>query len=564
MKTLTTVVIALALAVATSVAQEISSTAASDNRAHMMSPGLQSVSFDQVVQRIVQRERETVERMQHLHPMVETYIQTLRSDADHRAIPASDRYFLRRLDLSDGADGSFMPAPPIIKRLLHGVARLEKTEFDARGFAQMMLVDDDFQASAYNFTLVRREFLGEVRCLVLDVQPKKDTGDGRFMGRIWVEDRDYNIVRLNGTYSPQRSNSYYFHFDSWRLNLRPGIWLPVYVYSEESGRNARYARPFHFKSQSRVWGYDLKQSGRRNEFAEIEIDPLDNVRDQSQGVQDPTPLQAQRLWERQAEDNAVERLEKVGLLAPEGEVDKVLETVVYNLAVTSNLDIVPEVRCRVLLTSPLESFTIGHTIVVSRGLLDVLPDEPALAMVLAHEVGHIALGHRVDTQLSFTDRFFFPDEKTLAHLDFNRDHDQEAAADREALSLLEHSPYKDKLASAGLFLKTLQARAPELKNLIHAHLGNGLAGGSALRMSALLHAAPTLNPRSVDQIAALPLGARIKLDPWSDRVELAKNGPERVLFADEKKPFEVMPFFPHLTRLPASSGETVASLPLGK
>ncbi len=39
----------------------------------------------------------------------------------------------------------------------------------------------------------------------------------------------------------------------------------------------------------------------------------------------------------------------------------------------------------------------------------------------------------------------------------------------EALELLANSPYKDKLANAGLFLKALQERAPELKNLIRPH-----------------------------------------------------------------------------------------------
>ncbi len=68
-----------------------------------------------------------------------------------------------------------------------------------------------------------------------------------------------------------------------------------------------------------------------------------------------------------------------------------------------------------LLTTPLESFTIGHTIVVSRGLLDVLPDEASLAMVLARELGHIALGHQLDTRLAFNDRMFFADEDTFAN-----------------------------------------------------------------------------------------------------------------------------------------------------
>ena len=79
----------------------------------------------------------------------------------------------------------------------------------------------------YDFRYVRREFLGDVRCLVFDVTPKKDAGKGRFLGRIWVEDQDFNIVRLNGTYAPRPRNAYFFHMDSWRLNLIPGYWVPA-------------------------------------------------------------------------------------------------------------------------------------------------------------------------------------------------------------------------------------------------------------------------------------------------------------------------------------------------
>ena len=61
---------------------------------------------------------------------------------------------------------------------------------------------DDFDRAHYDFKYVHREFLGDVRCIVFDVTPKKDAGKGRFLGRIWVEDQDYNIVRLNGTYAP--------------------------------------------------------------------------------------------------------------------------------------------------------------------------------------------------------------------------------------------------------------------------------------------------------------------------------------------------------------------------
>src|SRR5205807_2627332 len=119
---------------------------------------------------------------------------------------------------------------------------------------------------------------------------------------------------------------------------------------------------------------------------------------------DLSPIQAQRSWDRQAEDNVIDRLERIGLIAPRGEVDKALDTVINNLEVTNNIDLEPDVRCRVMMTSTLESFTVGHTIVMSRGLIDVVPDEASLATMLAHELSHAILGHRIDSSYAFFDQ----------------------------------------------------------------------------------------------------------------------------------------------------------------
>jgi hypothetical protein len=88
------------------------------------------------------------------------------------------------------------------------------------------------------------------------------------------------------------------------------------------------------------------------------------------------------------------------------------------------------------------------------------------------------------------------------------------------------------------------------------HLGNSLAAGKSIRMSALLASAPELDQKRLDQIAALPLGGRIKVDPWSDQVELSKAKPVALTSAHEKMEFEITPVFPYLTRL--SVGEKVA------
>ena len=518
-----------------------------------------AASLGDVIDRMVQREHLFLAQMRHMHPMVETYIQDLKADSSDNPQPVKDHYFLGRLDMTDGPeDTSFTGQPGFGQRMLAKLTGVYSMHFLPLGFAQMVVLDTDFQKKYYNFTFVRREFLGEVRCLVIDVEPRAGEKIPRFKGRIWVEDQEYNIVRFNGTYAPPPKINFYFHFDSWRLNMRPGTWLPAYIYTEEQNLKTGLSKTLHFKAQTRLWGYDVKGLSRNEEFTQILVDSPQSVKDQTEAAADATPVVAERMWERQAEDNAVDRIQKIGLLAPPGEVDKVLLTVVNNLLVTNNIDLQGDVRCRVLLTAPLESFTIGHTIIISRGLLDVLPDEASLAMILSHELAHVVLGHRFDTKLAFNDRMFFPDEASFQNLAFRRSEKEEEAADTKALEMLKNSPYKDKLGSAGLFLKALQEKAPDLPNLLHSHLGNSIADRKTIRMASLMATAPALEANRTDQIAALPLGGRIKVDPWSDQVELAKGKPVALNSAREKMPFEITPPFPFLTRISTPGADKVA------
>jgi hypothetical protein len=331
------------------------------------------------------------------------------------------------------------------------------------------------------------------------------------------------------------------------LNLQPGLWLPAYIYSEESKLPNQQKHHLLLKAQTRFWGYDLQHAGHQEEFTDVTVE-APAVEDQSHTKRDASPVEAERDWSRLAEQNVLERLEKAGLLARPGEVDKILATVINNLEVTNGIDIQPPVRARVLLTTPLESFTVGHTVIVSRGLLDVLPDEATLATVLAHELAHITLGHRFDTEYAFNDRLLFPDEATLRRLDFHRNPQQESDADQRALKLLQNSPYKDKLPSAGLFLSLLKLRSQDMPNLIRAHLGNSMYAGQQLRLGELIAQAPALAPRQIDQLPALPLGSRIRVNPWNDQIELTKNPPVRLNSPEEKMSFELTPMVPYLTR----------------
>jgi hypothetical protein len=544
-------------------AQPAGSQPANPATAPAAGPSGPATTMDEVVDRSIAREHALMDMLKNRNPLVETYLQNLKPDPQLGAVPSQDHYFLGRLDLGQSIDRRdyLTKDESFEKNLLGGVSKLFKFEYKPMGFSWMIFVDrEDFDRAHYGFKYVRREFVGDVRCLVFDVTPKKDAGKGRFLGRIWVEDQDYNIVRLNGTYAPRPRNAMYFHMDSWRLNLIPGYWVPAYIYSEEGDFSYGAKDRMAFKAQSRIWGYDLKKGSKEDELTQVRVD---SVKDETPSTADASPLEAQRQWQQQAEDNVIERLTESGLVAPEGEVDKVLQTVVNNLIVTNNIELPRPVRTRVMLTSPLETFSVGNTIVVSRGLVDVLPDEASLAMVLSHELAHIVLGHNLGSKFAFNDRMLFTDESTYSNFGFRHNPDEETAADTKAMDLLKNSPYAQKLDVPSLFLKELVVRAPELSALLTAHLGNGFTDdkGQLTRLTALTTMGPALDPNKLDQIAALPMGGRVKLNAWTNRVELAKTAPVAITSARDKMPFEVTPFFPRLSRLTgdAVSGSTTSA-----
>jgi len=510
---------------------------------------------DRLLDQIVGREKVFLDSAKTRTPIIETYIQEAEgTDADPR--PTKDHYFLGRFRLGDslGYETLIERSDPPPQKAGHFSQKPRPMTFLPRGFAQMAVIDlQDFNRQTYNFEYVRREFLGEVRCLVFDVLPRNRAQPGKFVGRIWVEDHDNSIVRFNGTYvqalaqkgiTPER----YFHFDSWRVNVGPAMWVPAQIYVEEEGtvgQGGKAGTP-RFKAQTRIWDYAAAPLNKIDELTSILIENGSAVKD-DQASKDASPLESQRSWERQAEENLLARLEKGGLLAPPGPVDEVLNTVVNNLIVSANLNV--EAHCRVMLTTPIETFSIGHTIVISRGLIDVLPDEASLAMVLADELSHIALGHHTQTQFAFNNQTMLSDAELLQKFHFQRTPEEMLSAGQKTIEIMKASPYQ-KMANAGLFLKEMASRGSTLPRLLQANLGNQFANAEALnRLATFAASAPALEENKIEQIAALPLGSRVKVNPWNNQITLVKTRPISLLSAREKMPFEITPFALYLTRV---------------
>ena len=513
--------------------------------------------LNEVVARIIARENQAMETIRGYSPLVETYIQRVNNNTGKDAgwEPAGDRYFIGRADFSKGLN-----LEPIEARndnpLRQAFVDLNRffdfgIEYLPKGFLQMIYPDTNgLNIRTYTFAYVRREFLGEVRTLVFDVTPSKKAGKGRFMGRIWVDDESFTIVRFNGSYSGGNDSSRKFDFDSWRVNAGPNLWLPAFIYSEENAPKYLLTGAISSKAQTRLWGYNIGRTHEEQELSRVLIESTEPVIDKSQQNTDLTPLQQKRAWGLQAENNIIDRLQRQGLIAPRGEVDKILETVVNNLEVTNNLNLDPDVRCRVLMTSTIESFAVGRTIVLSRGLVDVLPDEASLAAIIAKELGHVVLDRKTDTRYAFYDRLIrFDEKKTFQHFDFARGREEDAAAGAKAAELLKNSPYKDQLRTAGMFIAELQKRSREIPNLISPRLGASIL----IRPSV---AADTEDKPDANQIVALPLGGRVKLDPWDDTLDLLKSKPVGSITEREKMPFEITPFVLYLTRVTSEPPKT--------
>jgi hypothetical protein len=507
------------------------------------------IVLDDFVDSVIQQERRLTDLMRSFKPIIETYIQEEGSAPRFQKgiTPNGDDYFLSRLNLT-GNSPSVLPFADE-ETWYQGAEKYfvqDPLPFSQVAFAQALFPDfGHFDRQNYHFEFVRWEILGEVRCAAIDVRPRGNSKKRGFVGRIWVEDRTYGIVRFTGTFTSKGLSRRAFHFDSWRLNALSTWWMPAYVYTEESKPSDLSGDKLWFRAQSRVWGYDLQNAGDHRVNANRMPDSP------AGGDANPhSPAYTEDETTYPTEDIVVERSQAAGLMAPDGEVNRILETVVNNLLITNKLDI-SGIRCRVLLTTPLESFVMGRTIVLSRGLLDVLPDEAALAAVLAHELAHVVLGHTVIPGNSTGFAWPFPDSQIFAALDFHFTRTQEADANKEGMELFSKSPYKEQFVSVGLFLKALEASSGRFPILLHGRFSNDFGSSSLVGVQARAVSRKLPKTDRLDQISALPLGSRIVVDPWSGRIEMRKSKPVPLLSKAEKIPFEVTPFYPYLKRLDA-------------
>jgi len=90
--------------------------------------------------------------------------------------------------------------------------------------------------SQYNFKYVGKERIEELDLYVFDVTPKvmpKKSTERFFVGRIWVDDRDVQIVKAKGKAGPETKTNKFPTVETYREQIDGKYWFPTYVYADD-------------------------------------------------------------------------------------------------------------------------------------------------------------------------------------------------------------------------------------------------------------------------------------------------------------------------------------------
>jgi len=221
-----TAVLAATILVPLDLAARLGSSGASPQGRSALDTTPPPIPVDQIIQKFSERESEFKRERDNF-----TYTQT---------------FDFQTLDMDGQPDGEYRLISDILftpagKRYEHVVeapvstiTRLlftQEDEDDLRNIQPFVLTAD--QLPKYDVKYVGKEQIDELTCYVFEVAPKKiEKKDRYFQGRVWVEDRDLNIVKSAGKVAYQEkkgSDQQFPHFETYRENIEGRFWFPTYT-----------------------------------------------------------------------------------------------------------------------------------------------------------------------------------------------------------------------------------------------------------------------------------------------------------------------------------------------
>jgi hypothetical protein len=127
--------------------------------------------------------------------------------------------------------------------------RIEKiTFFPASTLVELQITSEDMKDLAgvqpfalttedlpkYQIDYVGKEKVDELNTYLFSVKPKQFVkGERYFQGRIWVDDQDLQVVKVQGQAVPEVGDQKFPHFESYRENIDGRYWFPTYIYADD-------------------------------------------------------------------------------------------------------------------------------------------------------------------------------------------------------------------------------------------------------------------------------------------------------------------------------------------
>ncbi len=191
-----------------------------------------AMPVEQIIQKFAQREEEFRKERDNFTYTQMFVIQTIdmdgQPDGEHRMTsdilftPAGKRYE----KVTDAP-------PPTLQRI-----SLSQQDLDDLEHVQPFVLTTA-ELPKYNVTYVGREQLDELSTYVFDVAPKAIEKSQRyFQGRIWVDDKDLNIVKTDGKAVPdikkKGQENVFPRFETFRENIEGRFWFPTYTRSNDT------------------------------------------------------------------------------------------------------------------------------------------------------------------------------------------------------------------------------------------------------------------------------------------------------------------------------------------
>jgi hypothetical protein len=190
----------------------------------------QGTTSDQIIQRFAEKEKQFAEAREQYNYKETVTVQTLEGDT-------VDGEYRQSWDVNFDNQGN--RTMQVTYAPMSTLTRVQMTEEDLHDIQNLMpfvLATDEIPE--YNINYVGQQREDELQTYVFDVSPKRIEKKKRyFEGRIWVDNRDFQIVMTRGKSVPDirsHSNENLFpHFTTYREQVDGVYWFPTYTRADD-------------------------------------------------------------------------------------------------------------------------------------------------------------------------------------------------------------------------------------------------------------------------------------------------------------------------------------------